>query len=175
MEWKIIETTIEHENPWFTVSKETIKTEKGLQDWYLLNGKAAVTIFGVTLEGKVVLIDNYRHGIRQTILELPAGFIDEGETPEQAAVREMREETGFKVNKIQLVSELFFRPSHSKDKVSVFYAELGEQGKQELDENEEAEVVLVTPRELFDKVISGQITSSLQVSAILLIKEKKFT
>src|ERR1700741_3666225 len=54
-----------------------------------------VAVIALTDDGRMVMVEQFRHGTRLTSLELPSGVVDEGETPEDAARRELREETGF--------------------------------------------------------------------------------
>jgi ADP-ribose pyrophosphatase len=64
-------------------------------DWYYIDTPASVMILPVTADGTVVLVRQYRHNLKRHTLELPAGTIHKGEDPEEAAIREMEEETGF--------------------------------------------------------------------------------
>ena len=59
----------------------------------LVNHAAAVTVLPIDAEGNIYFVEQYRLGAEQTLLELPAGVIDPGETPDQAAQRELRDET----------------------------------------------------------------------------------
>lgn len=62
-------------------------------DWYYIDTPASVMILPVTASGTVVLVRQYRHNLKSHTLELPAGTLSKGEDPEQAAIREMEEET----------------------------------------------------------------------------------
>ena len=57
-----------------------------------------VNIVALTVDEKIVLVNQYRFGIRQTTLEIPAGLVEVGEEPLQAAQRELREETGYQTS-----------------------------------------------------------------------------
>lgn len=65
----------------------------------------------ITSDGQVVFIRQYRHGQRQVVLEIPGGVLDEGESPEAAGVRELREETGYQPGRVSYLGRLMPNPA----------------------------------------------------------------
>jgi len=93
------------ETPWFDIEKETLrspKTHKG-KTYYRLNCPNGVIIIAKTRDRKLILVRQFRPSLNRYTLELPAGFIDEGETPEFAASRELMEETGYLCSRMELI------------------------------------------------------------------------
>ena len=64
-----------------------------------------VNIIPLTAEGKVVLVNQYRFGMEKSSLEIPGGMADDGEDPKKAAIRELKEETGYEGNKVIEIGE----------------------------------------------------------------------
>ena len=85
--------------PWLKVAKEKCELPNGkvIDDFYTLWQPDWVLILARTKEGKWVMTEQYRHGTGKIALEFPAGIIDKGETPEEAAIRELQEECGYGV------------------------------------------------------------------------------
>ena len=83
--------------PWLKVAKEKCELPNGkvIDDFYTLWQPDWVLILARTKEGKWVMTEQYRHGPGKIALEFPAVIIDKGETPEEAAVRELQEECGY--------------------------------------------------------------------------------
>lgn len=97
--WKLLKTEYLVDAPWLKVAKETCELPNGkvIDDFYTLWQPDWVLILARTTEGKWVMTEQYRHGTGKIALEFPAGIIDKGETPEQAAIRELQEECGYKM------------------------------------------------------------------------------
>jgi 8-oxo-dGTP pyrophosphatase MutT (NUDIX family) len=90
------------------------------------------------------MVWQWRHGARELSLEFPGGVFEPGENPEQAAARELYEETGYKPQKIKKIGEFSPNPAMMSNRVHFFLAEnLQGKGKQELDEYEFVDVVTV--------------------------------
>jgi ADP-ribose pyrophosphatase len=80
--------------PWVQLV-EKIVTEGGLSPHYSLTTRDYVSIFAVTTDGKFPLVSQFRPAVEMITLEIPGGYIEEGQTPEEAARKELLEETGF--------------------------------------------------------------------------------
>ena len=93
---------------------------------------------------KFIMVWQWRHGCLELSLEFPGGVFEPGETPEEAAKRELLEETGFRAGKISKLGEFSPNPAIMSNKVHFFLAEdLADTGKQGLDADEFVEVELV--------------------------------
>ncbi len=131
-------------------SKDRIKAVTGSM------GAEGVVIYPVWKEepDKIVLIRQYRYPVGDMIYELPAGLIDEGENAPQAAVREMKEETGFTLEVYDGGAEYYRRPffmgagyTDEACQVVFGYAD-GRWIRQELEETESIRVFLADKREV---------------------------
>lgn len=83
----------------------------------------SVAIVGVTADGLVLLIRQSHHPIQRTLLGLPAGTRESGETPENCAKRELLEETGYRAGPLRLLAEYFTSPGYTSEMMTVFLAE----------------------------------------------------
>jgi ADP-ribose pyrophosphatase len=70
-----------------------------------------VEIIAVTDDRRAVFVRQFRHGVREVVLEIPGGLIEAGETPEAAAVRELEEETGYAGRQARLLARLLPNPA----------------------------------------------------------------
>ena len=99
--WKLLDTEYLVDAPWLKVAKEKCELPNGkiIDDFYTLWQPDWVLILARTSEGEWIMTEQYRHGTGKITLEFPAGIIDKGETPEQAALRELQEECGYGIEK----------------------------------------------------------------------------
>lgn len=108
-----------------------------------------VNMVAVTPEGSLVLVRQWRHGTRRFELELPAGMIEPDETPEAAAARELREETGYTAERISRLGEVAPNAAFQTNRCYTVLAEgCRRTAETQFDEGEDIEVVLCTPAEL---------------------------
>jgi len=105
----------------FKIVKDVLQIGKEETIYSYININPGVCIFA-SFQDEIVCLKEYRHPIKQWTYEFPAGFIEQGETPEQAAIREVKEETGYHVQSI--VSLGYFYPSFGStdEKIDLFYA-----------------------------------------------------
>ena len=85
----------------------------------------AAVLLPVTGDGRVILIRQFRYAAGETLLEVPAGTIDPGETPEQTAVRELVEETGYHAGKLEKLAEFFPSPGVLAITTSIIHELIG--------------------------------------------------
>ena len=93
------------------------------QDFIVIDTISWVNVVPVTTEGNVVLIRQFRHGIQDVTMEIPGGMMNEGETPEAAAERELREETGYVAERIRLLARVLPNPAVQNNFLYLFVAE----------------------------------------------------
>jgi ADP-ribose diphosphatase len=89
----------------------------------MITHPGSVVVLPVLPDGRVLLIQQYRYAARQYLWELVAGRIDEGETPLQAAERELKEETGYRARRLKIFLELFPTPGFLEEKMFLLLAE----------------------------------------------------
>jgi len=90
--------------PWFQLVGKRIGNSAALH--YSISTRDYVSVFAVTRQGTFPLVRQFRPAIEEVTIELPSGHVDEGETPEQAAARELHEETGYIANELILLGRL---------------------------------------------------------------------
>lgn len=120
-----------------------------------------------TEAGEIVLVWQYRFGTDALSLEVPGGVIDPGESPEAAAIRELREETGYEAASVELLSVVEPNPALQNNRCFTYVARgVKLTGATAFDELEDLEVALVPRRDLPALLDSGQVTHALVVSAL---------
>lgn len=103
----------------------------------------AVAIWARAPDGRFVFVRQFRKAIEQELLEIVAGTLEIGETPEACARRELREETGYAVKTLAPLGSIFTAPGFCTEQIFIFYAELTGHGAADPDPDEHLEVVLL--------------------------------
>jgi len=88
----------------------------------LVKHPGAVAIIPVDAEGRILLLNQFRIGVGQTLLEIPAGTLEAGEDPIVCADRELREETGMAAHSLIKLGEFFLAPGYSSERLHIFLA-----------------------------------------------------
>lgn len=126
-----------------------------------------VCILAITKENEVVFVKQYRKAIEEFTLEIPAGRLEDNELLEVAALRELKEETGFSATKITKVMEFYSSPGFTNEKLHFFIAEKLVASDLNLDENEFIEVIKINVEECINMVKEGVISDSKTIIALL--------
>ena len=174
--WKRLRSERLMETPYFSLRSDGLRLpDGGIKDpYYVIERPDAAIIFPLTESQKeVVLVSQYRPPLETMELGLPAGLVEAGERPEEAARRELSEETGYTGGEWELLGSVASSPSLKDNWAYLFLAGgVRESAAPDPDEHELVEVVRVPVKELLDLVRSGKIVSSSGVAAIMLALER---
>ena len=159
---------MEIKNPFETIKSEKIKLGRFnvVQDEVRVNGNVRPYDYLEMLEGvsilpfhgeNIITLREYRYPIRSWQTELPGGLIEAGETPEQAAVRELKEETGYEADEV--ISLGYFYPSFGStdEKIHLFAIRCGKPGEESLDPAEVLKLHEVSVKEFQMLVATGEV------------------
>lgn len=125
-----------------------------------------VNVIAVTVDGRLVLVEQYRHGTDRTTLEIPGGEVDEGETPAAAAARELEEESGFRAGELVELGQVHPNPAFLSNTCWTFLAlDCRADGVVRPDPTEEIAIHLVELGEFTDLIDDGKIEHSLVIAA----------
>ena len=168
-EWKVLESEYLVRRPWLTARRDRLELPDGriIPEYYVLEYPVWVNVIAITKDGQFVMERQYRHAARKISLELPCGVMEEGETPLEAAQRELLEETGFGGGQWKKLMELSPNPSAMSNTTHCFLAIGVEKiAEQHLDETEELSVLFMTKEEVKRMLNENQICQALMVAPL---------
>ena len=160
MKWTIIKQEYLIKTKWLTLRKDHVKMPSGVEmnDYYVLEYPDWINVIAITKEGKFVVERQYRHGTQTIDFELCAGTIEKGETPVEAAKRELLEETGYAGGEWVLYCITAPNTSAMTNLNYSFIATGVEfSGKRNLEQTEDIEIHLISYEELKELVKGGEI------------------
>ena len=132
----------------------------------IVEHKNAACILAVNND-KILLVRQYRKAIEEFIYELPAGILNIAEEPQEGALRELEEETGYAAGKIKLIYEFYTSPGFSNEKVYLFEASDLVFKTVDFDEDECIETIEVTKDDARKMLETGRITDSKTLIGLL--------
>ncbi len=137
-------------------------TGKIVDPYFVVELPPSVVVMGITKDKEVLVVKQYRHPVGEELIELPGGFIDENESPQLAAEREMLEETGYKFLHFHYLGMSAANPGVLNNFSHFFLATGGVKiSEQSLDNNEEIEVMKMPLEEVKIKLLHGEFRQSL--------------
>jgi ADP-ribose pyrophosphatase len=133
-----------------------------------------VAIAAVDDEGHLLLVRQPRPAVGQSVLELPAGILDEGEAGPEAAQRELGEEAGLQASRLQRLTEFYTSPGFTDEVLEVYLATgLSASLEHQLDAGESIEEAIRMPLdEAYRMCVSGEIRDSKTIIGITLARER---
>ncbi|MGA2972829.1 MAG: NUDIX hydrolase [Candidatus Bathyarchaeia archaeon] len=132
----------------------------------IIEHRGAAAIVPIIQDRDVVLVRQYRYAVATDLLEVPAGTMEQGETPEECAVRELEEETGYRCKEIEKILEFFPVPGYSTEKIHVYIAKGLSQSKMNTEDDEQISVEILPMENALEKVRSGEIHDAKSICAL---------
>jgi ADP-ribose pyrophosphatase len=141
-------------------------------EWECIRHPGGALAVPLTQDRKLAIVRQYRFATQGRLLEFPAGTIESGETPESTVEREIQEEVGYKATTWKKIGEFFLAPGYSDEIIYAFLATDLEQLPQHLeqDEDEDIEVILMTPEEVEQAILMGDMTDAKSIAAFTLAR-----
>ena len=95
--WRLLESIYSFSDRWLRLRSDTVRLPGGstLAPYHVIEAADWVNVVAISEAGCILLVEQYRHAVTRTMMEIPAGHVDAGEVPEAAAHRELKEETGY--------------------------------------------------------------------------------
>ncbi len=170
--WKILKSDFIIDNQWCCVRQDQVELSNGtIVDDYFVNIRPEIAlILPVTPNNEIVFVRQYRHGVQEILLELPAGTFDpKKEDSLIAAQRELEEETGYIAQELIFMTTIYDNPVKDDNKIHIFLGlNVEQKGKVDLDITEEIEVVLIPIKDVVSQIISGKICVAGTISTVFM-------
>jgi 8-oxo-dGTP pyrophosphatase MutT (NUDIX family) len=143
-------------------------------DFYIIDSPEYVNIVALTDDDELLLVEQWRVGTGELTLEVPGGLVDAGETPQQAAIRELREETGYEAQQWRRLGVCRPNPAFMSNRCHTYVA-LGARPSvaQDLDETEDCRVVVEPYERVAALVEQGRIDHALVLVALGLEAQRR--
>jgi len=165
---KILNSTSIYEGPVFGLRRDEVIEPSGVRAIReVITHPGSVVVLPVLPDGRILLIQQYRHATRQYLWELVAGRIDDGENPKAAAARELIEETGYRAKRFQVFLEMFPTPGFLEEKMFLLLAEGLTGGEAEPEEDEKIISRGYKRKELEEMIRKGKLRDAKSIAGIL--------
>jgi ADP-ribose diphosphatase len=133
----------------------------------MITHPGSVVVLPVLPDGRILLIKQYRYAARQFLWELVAGRIDSGETPRQAAERELKEETGYGARHLRIFLEFYPTPGFLEEKMFLLLAEGLMPGKADPEDDEKIVARAYTQKQIEGMLRKRKLRDAKTIAGIL--------
>ncbi len=147
---------------------DQVRTATGVESVReIVEHPGAVALIALDEAGRVLLVKQYRHAVRAVTLEIPAGILEANEEPLAAAQRELREETGYRAERIDRLGGIYTAPGFSTEYIHFFLARQLTPDRLAMDDDEVIDLIRLPLAEAVDLIQAGQIDDGKSVSGLL--------
>ncbi|MDX1672281.1 MAG: NUDIX hydrolase [Balneolaceae bacterium] len=166
--WTVVEENKEYSTPIYNLLKQRCRlpSEDHEGTFYILDAPTWINVIPLTEKREVILVEQYRYGTKEPTLEIPGGMVDEGETPEEAALRELLEETGYRAGSLQSLGKVSANPAIMSNYAHCYLArDCLFEGAENPDTHERIQVHRVSKKRFLELIREGSIHHSVVVAA----------
>ena len=165
---RVLSSTTIYEGPVFGIRSDEVIEPSGVRTTReVITHPGSVVVLPVLPDGRILLIQQYRHAARQYLWELVAGRMDPGETPKVAAARELIEETGYRAKRFRVFLDVFPTPGFLEERMFIFLAEGLTAGEAEPEEDEKIISRVYNRKQLEEMVRTGKLRDAKSIAGIL--------
>ncbi len=157
----------------FDVERVSLRLPDGRQRSYdLVRHINSVTILPLDQNGNLLFVRQFRIGVGDDLLELPAGMMEIDEEPRECAVREVREETGMAAGQLELLGDFYLAPGYDSEHMFVFLATDLYTDPLTQDADEFLQLEVIPTAKAFEMAHSGQIHDSKTLASLMIAQSK---
>ncbi|MCC5942765.1 MAG: NUDIX hydrolase [Balneolaceae bacterium] len=167
--WNVVEDKKVFETPIFSLHEIELIPDKieNTHPFYVLNAPEWINVIALTADHEIVLVEQYRAGIDEVTLEIPGGMVDRGESPAEAAQRELLEETGFRSKSWTFLGKTSSNPAILSNYTHLYLAENCEKtDKQHTDGSEDIRIHKMPMKNFLELVSRGVVHHSIVLAAV---------
>ena len=166
---KVVKSETRYQGRAFSVRVDEVEIRPGQTARLdVIEHAGAITLLPLDDEQNIWFVRQYRHAVRETLLELPAGTLNPGEQPAIAANRELQEEIGMRAERLELLAAFYLAPGYSTELMHVFMAGGLSPSVLAQDEDEMISVEKVAASRVLGLVERGELRDAKSLAAILL-------
>jgi ADP-ribose pyrophosphatase len=165
---RIFDRRLVWDSPFVRVVEKDVELggRRGVETFWSVRTGAYVAILAVTPDKRIPLVRQYRPAVEKDVLELPSGAIESGETPTDAARRELLEETGCEAGALVLLGRQHVDSGRLETQQWGFFAPEARVANEQPTGEEELELIFVTSAELKDLVLRGEFDHAMHVALV---------
>jgi ADP-ribose pyrophosphatase len=172
MKFELLKSEITYAGRAFSVRLDHLLTPSGKTVKYdIVQHIGSISVVPIDENGQLYFVRQYRQAAQQELLELPAGTLEEGELPAEAAAREIREETGMAAKNIQEIGSFYLAPGYSTELMHVFLATGLTHDPLDPDADEYLSVEKMSVAKAFELIENGQLQDAKSLAALLLARQ----